>query len=288
MLEKVIKKMHVKVAFSVYGILTIITMLLPLVIITFGIIFIITKINQYGVMWIIIGALLLVFSFRKFKDYFGNIKYIINPKKYPAYKKLVEEGLDVSIFDSELEKADVEHNLNKNNPILLTNNFVFGYNQVAFFVLDRNKIIWAYEYNGNGIVFLDYYKNYGFTYFKTVDGNDELMERLKNEMPYIYLGTDFDYKTIMHDDFDNTVTHVEEEKQLFLADPEGYKLRKEEEKKAKALEEARRLEEEKEKAVMEIEATEEAQEPQEVETQEEPTEEVDESEEEEETEDQEE
>ena len=255
MLEKLIKKMHVRLAFSVYGILTIITMLLPLVIIGFGIYFLVAKTNNSGVMWIIIGVAAILISVRKLKDYFVNIKYIISPKKYPTYKKLIEEGLDPSIFDNELTDADPVHTLNKKNPILMTKNFIFGYNQVAFFVLDRNKIVWAYEYNGNGIVFLDYYKNYGFTYFVTVDGNDELMETLKHEMPYIYLGIDFDYKTVMHDNFDEAVRHVEDEKQAFLLDPDGYRERKAQEEEAKAQEEAKRLEEEKAKAIAEVEAT---------------------------------
>jgi len=253
MFEKIIKKMHVKVAFSFYGILTILTMLLPFVVIGVGIYFLISKVNNYGIMWIIIGTLCFAFSIRKFKDYFTNLKYMISPKKYPTYKKMAEEGIDFSKFDSELTDADVTHVLNKKNPVLITENFIFGYNSVAFFVLDKNKLIWAYEYNGNGIVFLDYYKNYGFTYFVTVDGNDELMAKLKHDMPYIYLGTDFDYKTIMHDNFDETVKQVEEEKALFLEDPDGYREKKAQEEELKAQEEARKLEEEREKAISEIE-----------------------------------
>ena len=84
MLEKLIKKMHIKVAFSFYGILSIITMLLPFVAIGFGIAFMITQTNQYGIMWIIIGLAALLVSLRRFKDYVVSYKYIFNPKKYPT------------------------------------------------------------------------------------------------------------------------------------------------------------------------------------------------------------
>jgi len=256
MLEKIIKKMHSKVAFSVYGILEILVLLLPLIVIAFGIYFRVTNTNNNGVVWIVIGIVCLAFSFRKFKDMFVNYKYILSPKKYPLYQHLVDEGIDVSKFDKELEDANIFEKLNKKNPVIITENFIFGFSQVSFFAVDKASVLWAYEYNGNGIVFYDKYKFYGFTYFPTVDGNDELMEILKVEMPYIYLGTDFDYKTIMHDSFDETVKKVNEDRLEFLADPEGFRIRKAEEERKKAEEEAKKMEEalkEKDESLKDIE-----------------------------------
>ena len=246
MLEKIIKKYHKRIAFSLYGILGIITMILPFVILGFGIYFVITQEQKTGgYMWIIVSVIAFLFAFRKLKDFLTTYKYIINPKKFPAYEKLVEDGKDPEKYDSELEQAGVLDGLTKQNPIIMTENFIFGFSQVSFFFLDKSKVIWAYEYNGNGIVFFDSHKLYGFTYFPTVDGNDILVEQLKVDMPYIYLGTEFDYKTVMHDEFDETVKRLEEERLEFLADPEAYRIKKAEEERLKAEEEAKRLEEEK-------------------------------------------
>ena len=245
MLEKIIKKYHKKIAFSLYGILGIITMILPFVILGFGIYFVIVNEDKMsGILWIVVSLLAFMFAFRKLKDFLQTYKYMINPKNFPAYQKLIEDGKDPLLYDSELEKANVLDGLTKENPVIITDNFIFGFSQVSFFFLDKSKVIWAYEYNGNGIVFFDSHKLYGFTYFPTVDGNDILVEQLKVDMPYIYLGTEFDYKTIMHDEFDETVKRLEEERLDFLSDPESYRARKAEEERLKALEEEKRLEEE--------------------------------------------
>ena len=273
MLEKIIKKYHKKIAFSLYGILGIITMILPFVILGFGIFFVVTQEEkQGGILWIAVSLICFLFAFRKLKDFMTVYKYIFNPKKFPAYQKLIEDGKDALTFDQELEDADVLNKLSKQNPVIITNNFIFGYSQVSFFFLDKSKVIWAYEYNGNGIVFFDSHKIYGFTYFPTVDGNDILMEELKNDMPYIYLGTDFDYKTIMHDEFDSTVIRLENERLEFLFDPESYRIKKAEEERLRAEEEQKRLEALKEEENTESEdSTEEneSEEPQEEESQEE-------------------
>ena len=51
MLEKIIKKMHKKVAFSLYGILGLITVLLPLVLLGFGIYFVVSGNNNGYLCW---------------------------------------------------------------------------------------------------------------------------------------------------------------------------------------------------------------------------------------------
>ncbi len=244
MLEKIIKKAHTKIIFSFYGILSMISMLLPLSMLGIGIWFTIAQITSYGPIWIVVGVLFALFSIRKLKDFFPNFKYASNPKKFPIYQALVNDGVNLDEFNQEFEDAKVNETLSKNNPLLESENFIFGYSQVSFFVLKKSDILWVYEYNGNGLVFYDKHKIYGFTFFPTVDGNDHAIEALEDEMPYLYYGIDFDYKTIMHTDFDNTVIYIEEERKRFLEDPEGYKERKEAEKKAREEEETRRLEEE--------------------------------------------
>ncbi len=246
MLEKIIKKAHKKVAFSFYGILSIVTMLLPLVVVGFGIYYMVNPqdTNNYGIFWIVIGVACMVFSIRKLRDFFGVLKYVINPKKYPLYKELVEAGIDISQFDAELSETDIVKSLSKNNPLIMTDNFIFGYSQVSFFAMNKNEVMWAYEYSGNGIVFYDYHKNYGFTYFPTVDGNDHVMDQLKYEMPYIYLGLEFDYKKLMHEEFEQTRDAVIKAKEEFMADPDAFreKVAALEREKAKAEEERLALE----------------------------------------------
>ena len=244
MLEKIIKKAHSKIIFSFYGILSMISMLLPLVMLGLGIWFTVKSITNYGPIWIIVGVLFALFSVRKLKDFFPTFKYYFNPKKFPIYEALLNDGVNLDEFNDEFEKADVNKNLSKTNPLIETENFIFGYSQVSFFVLKKTDILWVYEYNGNGLVFYDRHKIYGFTFYPTVDGNDHAIEALEEEMPYLYYGIDFDYKTIMHDDFDNTVIYIDEERKRFLENPEGYKEQKLAEKKAREEEETRKLEEE--------------------------------------------
>lgn len=244
MLEKIIKKAHSKIIFSFYGILSMFSMLLPLSMLGIGIWFTIAKITNYGPIWIVVGALFALFSIRKLKDFFPNFKYFFNPTKFPIYQVLLNDGVNFDEYYQEFKDAKVNETLSKTNPLLETENFIFGFSQVSFFVLKKSDILWVYEYNGNGLVFYDKHKIYGFTFYPTVDGNDHAIEALENEMPYLYYGIDFDYKTIMHTDFDNTVIYIEEERKRFLEDPEGYKERKEAEKKAREEEETRRLEEE--------------------------------------------
>ena len=253
MLESLIKKGHKKVAFSFYGILGIIVMIVPFVVIGFGIYFLVSKVNDYGIFWIVIGALLLIFSFRRLKDLLELYKYIFKPKNFPMYKALIEDGIDPSLYDQELLEADVLNKLNADNPLLMTEHFIIGLTQASFFILEKASIIWAYEYNGNGIVFYDKHKLYGFTFFKTVDGNDHVMDELKETMPYIYLGLEFDYKTIMHDEFDETVQRINSERQEFMLDPVGYKFKKSEEERIRKEEEQKRIEEEKNAQIEKIE-----------------------------------
>ena len=201
--------------------------------------------NAFEVTDIAFGAELdKVSELRKLKDFFPNFKYFFNPTKFPIYQALLNDGVSFDEYNQEFEDAKVNETLSKTNPLLETENFIFGFSQVSFFVLKKSDILWVYEYNGNGLVFYDKHKIYGFTFYPTVDGNDHAIEALENEMPYLYYGIDFDYKTIMHTDFDNTVIYIEEERKRFLEDPEGYKERKEAEKKAREEEETRRLEEE--------------------------------------------
>ena len=244
MLEKIIKKAHTKIIFSFYGILSMISMLLPLAMLGIGIWFTVAKITNYGPIWIVVGALFVLFSIRKLKDFFPIFKYAMNPKKFPIYEALIKDGINLDDFNQELEEANVNQTLSKTNPLLETEHFIFGFSQVSFFALMKKDILWIYEYNGNGLVFYDKHKIYGFTFYPTVDGNDHAIEALEDEMPYLYYGIDFDYKTIMHDDFDNTIIYIDEERKRFLEDPEGYKERKAAEKKAREEEETRRLEEE--------------------------------------------
>ena len=87
MLEKIIKKEHSKIIWSLYGILTMVSFILPLVMIGFGIWFVVSKINNYGWVWIVLGAAFILFSFRKLKDFIPIIRYAINPKKILLSRK---------------------------------------------------------------------------------------------------------------------------------------------------------------------------------------------------------
>ena len=244
MLEKVIKKEYTKILFSFYGILSMFSMILPLVMLGFGIFFMVKQTWNYGIIWTVVGALFVLFSVRKLKDFMPTFKYIFNPKSFPQYKNLVEAKGDLSVYEKEIEEANLVKSLSKTNPLIITEHFVFGYSQVSFFFFKKEDLMWIYEYNGNGLVFYDKNKVYGFTFFNTVDGNDIAIEQLENEMPYLYYGIDFDYKTIMHDDFENTVILVQNERDRYLLDPEGYKAEKEALKKAKEEAETKALEEE--------------------------------------------
>lgn len=244
MLEKVIKKEYTKILFSFYGILSMFSMILPLAMLGFGIFFLVKQTWNYGIIWTAAGALFVLFSIRKLKDFMPTFKYIFSPKSFPQYKNLVEAEGDLSIYEKEIEEADLVKNLSKTNPLIVTEHFVFGYSQVSFFFFKKEDLMWIYEYNGNGLVFYDKNKVYGFTFFNTVDGNDIAIEQLENEMPYLYYGIDFDYKTIMHDDFENTVILVQNERDRYLLDPEGYKAEKEALKKEKEEAETKALEEE--------------------------------------------
>ena len=103
MLEKIIKKYHKKIAFSLYGILGIITMILPFVILGFGIYFVIVNEDKMsGILWIVVSLLAFMFAFRKLKDFLQTYKYMINPKNFPAYQKLIEDGKDPLLYDSDL------------------------------------------------------------------------------------------------------------------------------------------------------------------------------------------
>ena len=252
MLEKIIKKEHSKIIWSLYGILTMVSFILPLVMIGFGIWFVVSKINNYGWVWIVLGAAFILFSFRKLKDFIPIIRYAINPKKFKTYKTFIEDGFNPIDFDQELEEADVISNLNKKNPLIVTEHFIFGFSQVQFFFLRKEDVVWVYEYNGNGLVFYDRHKIYGFTFFQTVDGNDEAIAKLEDEMPYIYYGIDFDYKRIMHDEFEETLEEIRREKEKFEADPENYRAEKIAQKKAREEEETKRLEEEKNRQLQEL------------------------------------
>ena len=252
MLEKLVKKEYTKIIFSLYGILSLLSLILPFVMIGFGIWFMVGHVNDYGIIWIVVGVVFILFSIRKVKDFFPVFKYAFNPKKFPIIKALEADGIDLSLYDKEIEEAKIPELLNKNNPLITTENFVFGFSQVNFFALRKEDLLWVYEYNGNGLVFYDKHKIYGFTFYPTVDGNDFAIEALENEMPYLYYGIDFDYQTIMHTDFDNTVIYIEEEKKRFLANPEGYKEEKAAIKKAKEEEETRKFEEERGRQVSEI------------------------------------
>lgn len=252
MLEKIIKKEHSKIIWSLYGILTMVSFILPLVMIGFGIWFVVSKINNYGWVWIVLGLAFVLFSFRKLKDFIPIIRYAINPKKFKTYKTLIEDGFNPIDFDQELEEADVISNLNKKNPLIITEHFIFGFSQVQFFFLRKEDVVWVYEYNGNGLVFYDRHKIYGFTFFQTVDGNDEAIAKLEDEMPYIYYGIDFDYKRIMHDEFEDTLEEIRREKEKFEADPINYKEEKIAQKKAREEEETKRLEEEKNRQLQEL------------------------------------
>lgn len=275
MLEKVIKKEYTKILFSFYGILSLFSMILPLVMLGFGIYFLVKQTYNYGIIWTAVGALFLLFSIRKLKDFMPTFKYIFNPKSFPQYKNLVESEGDLSIYEKEIEEANLVKGLTKANPLIVTEHFVFGYSQVSFFFFKKEDLMWIYEYNGNGLVFYDKNKVYGFTFFNTVDGNDIAIEKLEDEMPYLYYGIDFDYKTIMHDDFDNTVILVQNERDRYLLDPEGYKAEKEALKKAKEEAETKALEEERARQMESImeghDDVEETQEAIETETQEEET-----------------
>lgn len=243
-LQKLIKKEHTKIIFSFYGIVTLLSLIIPLVMLGFGIYFLVSKVNNYGILWVVVGAVAFLFALRKMKDFFPNFKYSMKPESFKAYKALVEDGIDPIIFDQELEDAKPYETLSKKVPFLMTEHLILGYNQVSFFFLRKEDVLWAYEYNGNGLVLYDKHKLYGFTFFDTVDGNDHALEELENELPYIYIGIDFDYKTIMHEEFDLTVTRLMEEREKFLADPDGYREAKAEEKREREEAEARRLEEE--------------------------------------------
>lgn len=247
MLEKIIKERHNKIIWSYYGILGMVTVILPLGLLGIGIYFQVSKVNEFGILWMVLGAVAFLFSLRRVKDFFPIYKYAINPKKFPAYQKLLEDGIDPSQFDEELKEANLKETLTKNNPLVLTEHFIFGFSQVSFFFLCKENVLWVYEYNGNGLVIYDSHKIYGFTYFQTVDGNTEAVNLLKHEMPYIYFGTDFDYKTVMHEQFDETVEFVKQEREKFLAHPDEYREEKERAEKEKIEEETRRLEEERQK-----------------------------------------
>ncbi len=243
-LAKLIKKEHIKILFSFYGIITFISFLIPLVMLGFGVYFTISKVNTYGVLWMVVGAVAFLFSLRRMKDIFPIIKYASKPETFPIYKALVDDGIDPSMFNAEIDEASPYENLSKNNPYLMTENLIIGYSQVSFFVLRKEDILWIYEYNGNGLVFYDKHKIYGFTFFDTVDGNDHAIEAIEYELPYIYYGIDFDYKTIMHDEFDLTLTRLMDERVKFLSDPDLYREEKAKEKKEREEAEAKRLEEE--------------------------------------------
>ncbi|MCR5741742.1 MAG: hypothetical protein K6G38_04725 [Gammaproteobacteria bacterium] len=258
MIKKIIKKEHQKIIFSFYGILSMVSMVLPLVMLAFGIYFAISKVNNYGIIWIVVGAIFFLFSLRKLKDFFPIFKYWFKPESFPIYKQLLEDGINFDDYEDEISEANILESLNKNNPIVETENFIFGYSQVSFFMFKKEDLLWIYEYNGNGLVFFDKHKTYGFCTYTTFDGNDHEIEKLQEEMPYLYYGIDFDYKTIMHDDFDNTVIYLEQERLRFLEDPIGYKEQKEKERKEKEEEETRKFEEQKAKqmAMLEEEAKE--------------------------------
>lgn len=256
MLLKIIKKSHKKMAFSLYGILGILTVILPLIIIGIGIYFAVSKINNYGLIWILVGAFAFLIGLRKIKDIIGIYKYIFKPQNFPTYKALVESGVDPAIFDEELEDAHVLETLSKNNPLMITENFIIGLSPVSFFVFKKEDVVWVYEYNGNGLVLYDNHRIYGYTSYPTVDGNDIALEQIKKEIPYIYFGTDFDYKTIMHDDFDNTVIMLKEERSKFLMDKEGYIEAKLEEERRRLEEESLKLEKEKNDQLQKLESQE--------------------------------
>lgn len=243
-LAKLIKKEHVKIIFSFFGIITFISLLIPLVMLGFGIYFTVSKVNNYGVLWMVVGAVGFLFSLRRMKDIFPMIKYASNPESFPIYKALLDDGIDLSIYNEEIDEASPYEKLNKHNPYLVTENFIFGYSQVSFFILRKEDVMWIYEYNGNGLVLYDRHKIYGFTFFETVDGNDQAIEVIEKDLPYIYYGIDFDYKTIMHEEFDLTLSRLMEEREKFLADPDTYREEKAREKKEKEEAEARRIEEE--------------------------------------------
>lgn len=262
-LEEVIREKHKKIIFSYYGILAIFTFLLPIALIVVGIVFMVTGgEGNNGIMWILIGLVAALFSFRRLKDFVPIYQYAICPKKYPTYVKLEEEGVDFSAFDDEIREANLKETLTKQNPIVITEHFIFGFSQVSFFFLMKEDIIWAYEYNGNGLVFYDRHKIYGFTFFPTVDGNTEEIEKLKYELPYVYYNTDFDYKTIMHTQFDETVEQLKYEREAFLANPDEYREEKARVEREKIEAETRRLEEERAKQMAEIDEIEEVQETQ--------------------------
>lgn len=252
MLEKIIRKEHQKIALSLYGILGIFTFILPLVMVGLGIFFQVSKVNDYGIIWIAVGAVAFLFALRKIKDFIVVYKYAISPKKFPAYEALIKDGIDPSIYDEELVDSHILESLSKKDPLLITEHFIFGYSQVAFFFLKKEDVLWAYEYNGNGLVFLDKHRIYGFTYYPTVDGNDIAIENLKHDMPYIYFGTDFDYKTVMHDQFDETVLKVNEDREEFLKNPDLYREKVEQAEKDRIEEETRKLEEEKNRQMAEM------------------------------------
>lgn len=252
MLEKIIKKEHQRIIWSFYGVISMVSMLLPLAMLGIGIWFQVSKINSYGILWMVVGAVGFLFSLKKMKDFLPVFAYAIKPKKFKAYQALINDGLNPSDFDEELEKADVLGHLSKKEPLYITEHFVFGFSQVQFFFLQKNDIIWAYEYNGNGLVFLDSHGIYGFTFFQAVDGNDLAMKDLEHDMPYIYFGTDFDYHTIMHDNIKDTILNVQAEREKFLLNPEQYRSEKEAAKKAKIEEETKRLEDEKNRQMAEV------------------------------------
>ena len=117
MLEKIIKKAHSKIIFSFYGILSMISMLLPLSMLGIGIWFTIAKITNYGPIWIVVGALFALFSIRKLKDFFPNFKYFFNPTKFPIYQALLNDGVNFDEYNQEFEDTKVNETLSKNNPV---------------------------------------------------------------------------------------------------------------------------------------------------------------------------
>ena len=70
-LQKLIKKEHTKIIFSFYGIVTLLSLIIPLVMLGFGIYFLVSKVNNYGILWVVVGAVAFLFALRKMKDFCG-------------------------------------------------------------------------------------------------------------------------------------------------------------------------------------------------------------------------
>jgi len=258
MLKELIKKYNKKIVFSSSGILTMLTMVLPVIVLGMGIFLIVNnlKTGQSSTSAILIMAISVFFffyTFKRIKPFFQFFQYIKNPETSPTYKRLKESGLEMTEIESEINEANVLNNLTKQNPLIITKSLIIGASKYAFFIIPKEDLLWAYEYNGNGLVLYDNHKEYGYVTYPTVDGNTDAIKLLKNDCPYAYFGLEFDYKKVMHEELDSTIEEIKNRIKKFKEDPSKYKAFALEEEKNKEVNEKNRLEEEKNKQLAEIE-----------------------------------